>query len=226
MLLLPLADFPWLDWAIVAGYLLIVLTIGYLASRKQAGTEDYFLGSRKMPAWAVTLSVLATSLSAATYIGAPQEAYAGNLTYLILNLGTILGAVVVGVLFLPPLYRAGTLTIYGYLGKRFGPGAQQAAGAAFLAGRVLASGARLFIAGIAFSYVLFNDLQLLSVLTAIVLFGVAGTAYTCLGGIKAVIWLDKEFCYLEHCKLTASTCLTLSRANSFQRQLNLSSFAT
>lgn len=178
------------DWSIIAVYLAVVLGIGYLASRKQEDQESYFLGGRRMPLWAVTLSVLATSLSAATYIGAPQEAYAGNLTYLMLNVGGILGAIVVATLFLPPLYRAGTLTIYGHLGQRFGPGAEYAAGVAFLGGRLLASGARLFIAGLAFSYVLFNDLRLESVIIAICLFGAAGTAYTCLGGIRAVIWTD------------------------------------
>jgi len=188
--MMPLLALHPADWAIIAGYLALVLGIGWWVSRKQEDQEGYFLGGRRMPLWAVTLSVLATSLSAATYIGAPQEAYAGDLTYLMLNLGGVLGAIVVATLVLPPLYRAGTLTIYGHLGQRFGPGAGFAAGLAFLVGRLLASGARLFIAGLAFSYVLFTDLRIESVVIAILIFGAAGTAYTCLGGIRAVIWTD------------------------------------
>ena len=118
--LLPLAAFGALDWGIVALYFVVVVGLGLWSSRKQEGDEDYFLGGRNMPTWAVTLSIVATSLSAATYIGAPEAAFKGNLTYLILNIGGILGTLLVAFLLLPRLYRAGTTTIYGALGKRFG----------------------------------------------------------------------------------------------------------
>jgi solute:Na+ symporter, SSS family len=179
-----------LDWAIVVGYLLGVLGLGALASRGQEDEETYFLGGRSMPTWAVTLSIVATSLSAATYIGVPQLTYRGDLSYLILNIGGVLGALAVAVFLLPPLYRAGTTTIYGALGKRWGPGATLAASVTFLFGRLLASGARLFMAGIAFSLILFDETSTNSILLAVVLFGAIGTAYTCMGGIRAVIWTD------------------------------------
>ncbi|MEZ6183504.1 MAG: sodium:solute symporter [Planctomycetota bacterium] len=187
-----LAEFGGLDWAIVVGYMLGVLGLGALVSGKSEDQEDYFLGGRSMPTWAVTLSVLATSLSAATYVGVPQMTFAagGDLSYLILNVGGLLGTVAVAWLFLPRLYAAGTTTIYGALEQRHGEGGVIAASVAFLFGRFLASGARLFIAGIAFSHLLFDDLSTPSIVTAIVLFGVVGTAYTCMGGIRAVIWTD------------------------------------
>ncbi len=187
---LTLATFGALDWSVLAAYLLVMLAIGWWASRGQADESTYFQGGRAMPTWAVALSVLATALSAATFIGAPQIAYNGDLTYLILNIGGILGAVFVALVLLPPLYRAGTITIYGYLGQRFGPGATAAASVCFLFGRLLASGARLFMAGIAFSLILFNDIDTPSLIAAICVFGVIGTAYTAMGGIKAVIWTD------------------------------------
>jgi SSS family transporter len=187
---LILAAFAAVDWLIIVAYLALMLGIGAWASRGQADEHSYFLGSRKMPTWAVALSVLATSLSAATYIGVPQLGFTGDLTYLMLNLGGLLAVVIVATVFIPPLYRAGTVTIYGYLGRRFGPGAMVAASVVFLFGRLLASGARLFMAGIAFSLILFDQTTTAYVIAAIVLFGVIGTAYTCMGGIKAVIWTD------------------------------------
>jgi len=187
---LILAAFAAVDWLIIVAYLALMLGIGAWASRGQEDEQSYFLGSRRMPAWAVTLSVLATSLSAATYIGVPQLGFTGDLTYLMLNLGGFLGVLVVATVFIPPLYRAGTVTIYGYLGRRFGPGAMVAASVVFLFGRLLASGARLFMAGIAFSLILFDQTTTAYVVAAILLFGVIGTAYTCMGGIKAVIWTD------------------------------------
>lgn len=185
-----LATFGAFDWGVLAVYMAAMLIIGAVASRQQHDSESYFLGGHSMPAWAVALSVLATAQSAATFIGAPQLAYAGDLTYLILNLGGIVAAVIVAALFLPAFYKAGTLTIYGYLGQRFGAPAATGASVSFLLGRLLASGARLYIAGIAFSLVVYGDLKFAHLAPAIVVFGLVGTLYTVAGGIRAVIWTD------------------------------------
>ncbi len=196
-----------IDWAVLGGYLLAVMAIGLWAGRAPkspdcerrlqgeidadaAGEDDYFLGGRRVPVWAVAMSVLATALSAATFIGAPADAYAGDLSYLILTLGGVLGAVVAATLFIPVFHRGGTLTIYGYLGHRYGQGSAAAGGVAFLAGRLLASGARLFAAGLAFALLLGEPDSLPATLLAIVGLGVLGTLYTAVGGIRAVIWTD------------------------------------
>lgn len=183
-------SFAVIDWIVVAAYFGAMLLIGWWASRGQHDEGTFFLGGRKMPAWAVSLSVLATALSAATFIGAPEIGFGGNYTYLILNIGEVVSAFIVAYLFLPPIYHAGTITIYGYLGKRFGEESAMAAGGMFLLGRLLASGARLFMAGIGFSLVLYGDASKSSLLFAIVLLGLIGTLYTSVGGIKAVIWTD------------------------------------
>ncbi|MBN2310337.1 MAG: sodium:solute symporter [Candidatus Hydrogenedentes bacterium] len=178
------------DWLVMGLYVAAMLAIGAVSSRRQAGVDSFFLGGRTMPGWAVALSVLATSLSAATFIGAPEISYRGDLSYLILNIGGMIAAFVVAFLFVPPLYRAGTVTIYGYLGKRFGKPSMIAASAMFLLGRLLASGARLFIAAIAFSLILYGDTGRRDLVAAILLFGGIGTVYTVSGGIRAVIWTD------------------------------------
>ena len=178
------------DWFILAGYFALIIAIGALASRGKNDQKGFFLGGRKMPAWAVAMSFAATTLSAATFIGGPAESFKTDLTLLSYEIAKILGALVVVALFLPPLYRSGCATVYGYLGQQVGPGAAKAASTMFLLGRLLASGARLFIAGTAFSLILFGNLQTANLIAAIVLFGVVGTLYTAMGGIKAVIWTD------------------------------------
>jgi len=178
------------DWLIIAGYFVLIIGVGVLASRGSDDETGFFLGGRRMPAWAVAMSFAATALSAATFIAYPQESFSGNLTLLVHELSKILAALLVAALFLPALYRAGSVTVYGYLGERIGPGAASAASAMFLLGRLLASGARLFIAGTAFSLVLYDNLEPNNLITAILLFGVVGTLYTAMGGIKAVIWTD------------------------------------
>src|SRR5947209_11352901 len=150
-----LAVFGPLDWGVVAAYFALMIFIGLYTSRRRQDTSDYFLGGRSLPTWAVTISIVATTLSAATFVGAPEQAYGGNLTYLSFNVGNFLAIVIVCTLFVPRLYRAGTVTIYGYLAQRYGDGARIAVSIMFLLGRMLASGARLFIAAMPLCLLLF-----------------------------------------------------------------------
>lgn len=182
--------FSVVDWAIILAYMAGMLVIGAVVSRRQNGTEEFFLGGRTMPAWAVSLSVIASSLSAATFIGVPQMSFSGDLRYLSTYIGACLGGFVVAVFFVPPLYRAGTITIYGYLERRYGVAAKIAASALFLFGRLLASGARLFMAGIGFALMWYGGTTPGELVPVIIVLGVVGTFYTVCGGIRAVIWTD------------------------------------
>jgi SSS family transporter len=187
-----LAALTALDWVVLVGYLSLVVAIGLVASRRQHDEEDYFLGGRRMPTWAVSLSVMATALSAATFVGVPQLSYDGDLSYLVLTPGGIIAVLVIAFLFIPAFYQAGTLTIYGYLHRRFGQTSQVAVAAMFLIGRLFASGARLFIAAIPVTLLLFGMEGVTggNLALAVLLLGVIGTIYTVFGGIQAVIWTD------------------------------------
>ena len=116
--------------------------------RHKSGTAEFFLGGRSLPSWVLAISLVASSLSVATFVGVPDQAFKGNLTYLVLYLGNFLAAVIVGLVFVPRLYRAGTVTIYGYLATRFGERSRVAVSITFLFGRMLASGARLMLAAV------------------------------------------------------------------------------
>ncbi|MBT4768568.1 MAG: sodium:solute symporter, partial [Phycisphaerae bacterium] len=93
--------FSFVDWAVLAVYMVIVLWIGVHAGRRKEHGDDFFLAGRSMPSWAVAVSVLATALSAATFVGGPQQSYQGDLTYLASNIGGLIAVFIVGFLFLP-----------------------------------------------------------------------------------------------------------------------------
>ncbi|MFT5424280.1 MAG: SSS family solute:Na+ symporter [Phycisphaerales bacterium] len=189
-----IASFGRTDWAVLAVYFLILVGSGIWFSRKkQQNTEDYFLGGRSMPVWAVAVSIVATSMSAVSFIGAPGAAYSGDLTYLATNIGMILAAVVIAFGFIPVFYRSGSQTIYGVLETRYGPAAKLAASIAFMLGRVLASGARIYIGAIPASMLLFgveHGLEPTNLLIAISIMTAVGIGYTLIGGIASVIWSD------------------------------------
>lgn len=183
------------DWAVLGLYLVILTVSGVAFSRKeQKDTGDYFLGGRRMPVWAVALSIIASSLSVATFIGVPQIAYEGNLTYLLTNLGGLIAIAIVAVWFIPAFYRANVTSIYELLGQRMGDGAKKSASATFMIGRVFASGARIYIAAIPLSMLLFGDSgkdqpewQIIIACLALVAISVS---YTLAGGISSVIWTE------------------------------------
>ncbi|MFG0257501.1 MAG: sodium/solute symporter [Phycisphaerales bacterium JB043] len=179
-----------IDWAIIATFLLLVLGIGTWWSRKERSASDFYLASRRMPVLAAAASVVATSLSVVTFLGAPEDAYAGNLTYLMTNLGTTIAIVVVALWFVPAYYKHNVTTVYELLGTRYSPTAQRAASVMFLLGRTLASGVRLYLAALPTSYVLFGDIANAHVIASVCLVAGVACVYTMLGGIGAVIWTD------------------------------------
>lgn len=201
MPLMPLAVFGRWDVVVVLAYFALVTFVGLAVARKDQDEKEYFLGNRSMPAWAVAISIVATMLSAATFVSVPDNAFAGDLSYLILTAGGILAVIIVAFLFVPRLYRAGTVTIYGYLAQRFGESARIAMSCAFIFGRMLGSGARLFLAAIPLCLLMFGfhphqatagpyTPTLTQLIIAIVVITAVGTFYTTMGGVRAVVWVD------------------------------------
>jgi len=209
------------DWLVLVGYFITLAITGYLFSRKSAETtDDYFLGSRRMPPWAVAISIVATSLSAVTFIGAPQESYDHNLTYLATNIGMILAAIVIAFVFLPAFYTSRSASIYELLETRFGASARKAASITFMIGRIFASGARIYAGAIPASILIFGldkGTQPDHLMIAIAVLTCVGILYTLTGGISSVIWSDViQFTILIGAALVAIILIT----NSFNAPLS------
>lgn len=180
-----------LDWGVIAAYFAVLVVSGLWINRKrQRTTDDYFRGGGRIPAWAAGVSIVATSMSAASFIGVPQQAYLGDLTYLSTNIGMLIAALVIAFLFIPAFYKARVQTIYAYLDTRMGPTAGRAASLTFMIGRLFASGARIYIGAIPASLILFGDLEPAHIVLAIAVLAFVGVAYTLVGGVTSVIWSD------------------------------------
>lgn len=188
---LTLGALGWIDWGVLGAYGLLLLVSGlFINRRRQHDTGDYFLAKRSMPSWAVAISVLATAQSAATFVGVPESAYYGNLTYLSGTIGGILAAVVLAWVFIPAFYRHECSTPYQLLECRFGVRAKHAASVTYLIGRVFAGGARVFIGSVPASLILFGDVEPLHLVGGVVVMTTIGIGYTLAGGIRSVIWSD------------------------------------
>jgi solute:Na+ symporter, SSS family len=175
----------WLDYAVIAGYLLAITAFGSWFARFQKTTRNYFLNDRSVPWWAICFTIVATETSTLSFIGVPAQAFAGNMFFLQLALGYIVGRVLVSLLFIPAYFRGELYTSYELLQRRFGPEVKNIAAAIFLVTRTLADGVRLFATALVIAVVTDVPVSL-----AIVVIGVAMIVYTTRGGISAVIWTD------------------------------------
>jgi SSS family transporter len=173
----------WPDFAVVAGAVGVLLVIAYLSGRRERGTEDFFLGERRVPSVIASLSFVATEVSAMTIAAVPAAGYRENWQYLQFFIGSAAAKVVIAFLFIPAFYKYKCTTIYEYLRHRFGPQTQYAGSVCFFVTRLLASGVRLFVACSAVAIILDWPLGL-----TLVLFTVVSTAFIAFGGIKAVVW--------------------------------------
>jgi SSS family solute:Na+ symporter len=196
----------WIDYLVIGGYLLAITAFGSYFARFQKTTRDYFLTGRSVPWWAICFTVVATETSTLTFISVPATAYGGNMTFLQLVFGYVIGRVLVSVLFIPAYFRGDLITSYELLQRRFGPRVKNLSACIFLLTRSLADGIRLFATALVISVVTHVPVTL-----AVVIIGTAMIIYTVRGGASAVIWTDvvQLFVYIAGAAVVFLSLLSL-----------------
>jgi solute:Na+ symporter, SSS family len=175
----------WLDWAIVAAYLIYIVYDGLRLTKKSNEVEGYFLAHRSLPWWAVGLSVMATQLSAITMVGTTGQAYADGMRFVQFYFGLPFAMVILCMTVVPFFYRAKVYTAYEYLEKRFDVKTRALASFCFLVQRALSCGVIIAAPSVILSIVLgWNEL------TTILVMGLTTMLYTMFGGVQAVTWTD------------------------------------
>lgn len=177
--------FNTLDWTIVAIYLAANLYLGYLMSKKVSTAEDFYVGRKSTPWWAIGVSVVATYVSALTFMGAPAWSYKEGLSVMAIHLNYPLVIVLVITFFLPFFYNSGVASIYEYQERRFGPKARGVIGTIFLISQSATSAAILYATSLVIEFI-----TGIPVTYAILIVSVVALIYTSLGGTTAVIWTD------------------------------------
>lgn len=174
-----------LNWAIVVVYFGLTLWLGERVGRGQRTLDDYFLAGRRMPWWSTALSIVGTETSTLTFVGVPAIAYAGDLTFLQVAVGYVLGRLVVAWILIPAYYEGSVSTAYELLAHRFGGVVQRLGSLVFMVSRCLADGVRLFATALVLQALLPMPLWV-----AILAVGGVTLVYTLRGGLRAVIWND------------------------------------
>ena len=182
------------DVAIVVLYLLGTMLMGAWFARRQRDLRTYFVGDRDVSGWLILVSIVATETSTVTFLSVPGLAFRrptawdpepGNLTFLQLSLGYVIGRMLIAWLLLPQYLRKELYSAYELLRQRFNPAVQRTASGLFLLTRAVADGLRLYLAAL-----LLEQFTGWNSHVSVLVIGVATMFYTYLGGMQAVIWTD------------------------------------
>jgi solute:Na+ symporter, SSS family len=205
------------DWAVILFYLGGIIGLGSWFGKDQRNTRDYFLGGKDIPWWGIGLSIVAAETSALTVIGVPAMSYAskGNLFFIQLIIGYVIARIILAAVMVPYYFKGEIYSPYQLFSGAFGESARHTAGGFFLLSEMLSAGVRVYVACIPVTLMLgpkalgtFTGGD--PILGAILLFVILSLLYTCVGGVKAVIWTDAvqfglflfgglfALCYIPH----------------------------
>jgi SSS family transporter len=175
----------WINWLIVVVYLVVVVGDSLRRTRGTKSLEGFFLAGRKLPWWAVGLSVMATQLSAITLIGTTGQGSVSGLRFVQFYFGLPIAMVILGVTLVPFLHGAKVYTAYEFLERRFDPKTRTLTALLFLLSRGMSCGTILAAPSVVLSAVFGWDLWY-----CVLLMGIPTVLYTTIGGVEAVAWAD------------------------------------
>ena len=177
----------WLDYTVIAIYLVGFIAMGYFF-KDNKDSKDYFLGGKSLGWFPLSLSTMATQLSAISFISAPAFVGLkanGGMKWLTFEFAVPLAMIGIMFFIIPPLYKSGIVSIYEYLEQRFSKSTRKIISVVFQISRALGTGVMVFtmaliiqaVVGISFHYTL-------------IIISVVTLAYSYQGGMKAVVWGD------------------------------------
>ena len=173
---------------IVGVYFLSLFVISQVTKGK-SDSQTFFSGNRNSKWYVVAFGMVGASLSGITFISVPGDVGAINFTYFQVVIGYLIGYFIVAYLLLPIYYKKGLISIYEFLGDRFGKFSHKTGAFFFFISRVLGASFRLFLVAIVLQEFIFDQWGIpfeITVTFSIILIWL----YTFQGGIKTVIWTD------------------------------------
>ena len=193
-----------IDVFIVVFYLIGITVLGSWIGRFIKNDEDFFLAGKRLPWWAIGMSMVVSDIGALELVGMAGAAYASGIVLANFDwIGCIPAMVVAAFIFIPYYYRAGVFTVPEFLGRRYNQFIRSLA--AFLWGVFM-----IFMLG-NFFYAAASTMEVLCgwpIPVSILIIAVVVGVYTFFGGLAAVVYLDAIQCVI----LFAGSFLVLFKA--------------
>ncbi|XP_078495998.1 sodium-coupled monocarboxylate transporter 1-like isoform X1 [Ciona intestinalis] len=182
------------DYAVFGSLFFVSALIGLFFAyrdRNKKSAENYLLAGRTMSGWPVALSLTASFMSAITVLGTPAEIYIYGTMFWWFFIAYTIVAIVTATIFVPVFYKLGISSTYEYLEMRFNRSVRIAGTCAFIIQTVLYMGMVMYMPALAL-----NKVTGLSLIVSIVVTSLVCIFYTCIGGMKAVVWNDVVQCFV------------------------------
>lgn len=173
---------------VLLSYFGLLILVSYFTSRK-AGNETFFTANRNSPWYLVAFGMIGAQLSGVTFISIPGEVGNSSWTYLPVVLGNCVGYIVIGVILLPLFYKLKLISIYSWLGDRFGDRARLTGSFFFILSQLIGASFRLFLVVAVLQLAFFDRVGIPFALTVFIIIGLVWV-YTFRGGIKTIVWTD------------------------------------
>jgi SSS family transporter len=188
-------DIQLLDWVVISGYVGLVFYLALRAGKlsrfvhnsedeKQIVQEQYLAG-KSLTFTESICSIIATEVSALTFLGIPAFAFRSDFSFVQIYMGAIVGRIIIALVFLPRIYDQG-LTVYEVMAKRTGlPSGQRTVALFYAVAKIFSVGVRLFSGSILVAHFMGINMYLgLAFVTSVTF------VYTLIGGLKAVVRTD------------------------------------
>lgn len=187
---------PWIIILTVIGYFILLFGVSYFASRN-SDNATFFTGNRRTAWPIVAFATIGAAISGVTFISVPGMVAAKSYSYLQMALGFIVGYAVIAFFLVPLFYRLKLVSIYGYLGERFGASTYRTGAWFFFISKMLGAAVRFYVVCIVLYELVCRPLGIPFWLNVTVTIGIVWL-YTFRGGVKSVIWTDllKSFCLI------------------------------
>lgn len=180
----------------MVGYFILLFIVSFLASRK-SDNASFFTGNRRAPWAVVAFATMGAAISGVTFISVPGMVAAKSFSYLQMQLGFVVGYVVIAFVLVPMFYKRNLISIYGYLEQRFGSSTYKSGAWFFFVSKMLGAAVRFYVVCVVLQILVFAPLGIPFVFNVIITIALIWL-YTMQGGVKTVIWTDtlKSFCLI------------------------------
>lgn len=185
-------------------YLLVMVGLSLLISRKRTSNKDFFKGGGRSPWIVVAIAMVGTSISGVSFVSVPGMVIGSAFSYIQMSLGFVVGYIVIAYVLLPLYYRLQFNSFYLYLEDRFGPRSHASGTAFFLLSKVLGCGVKMYLTAIVLQLVLFDPMGIPFWINVAVTMLIVWL-YTFRGGIRSIVWTDM----LQTLCMVATVCLCI-----------------
>jgi len=181
-----------IDLIIVIIYLVGMMVIGMRLGRTIKNDYDYFLGGKKLPWWAIGMSMVVSDIGALDFVGVAGAAYVYGIAMANFEwIGCIPAMIIGAFVFIPFYWRIGVFTIPEFLGRRYNQFVRTMVACIFGIFMAFLLGIFLYTAAKAIN-ILIGWPEYVSILVVAFVVGV----YTLLGGLAAVVYTDVIQCII------------------------------